>query len=180
MTSHLYPMKARKLTFQHKGGTKSYFLTLITNADGETILIKRWGKVGALGQCKVEQYSHENDGQKAYADAQRERARKGYVAGREDTLTVEDSGKLITAIGRTVYPMVGARALKHLDPALDTTGVRDPEATQDEDGNFTGRQARVDTDMLDKIKREEERKEREAQNAVQQHYAANPLFGRFG
>lgn len=185
-----FPMSIYKVEYKHKGGTKAYFLTLVTNAANESILIKRWGKVGATGQLKVEQFGTAGPGNAAFSKAQKERESRGYILQKDDTKIVPDLPGLQLAIGRTIYPMVGAHNINHLDPTIDTTGMREPEATQDENGKYTGRQTRTDPDFIKAQQEEVRRREEEARAAAEAaalkekqeiaaNYKANPLYGRF-
>lgn len=52
----------------HNGGTKDYDIWIISNQfTNRAILVRRWGKVGATGQTKINDFVHINQASK-YAD----------------------------------------------------------------------------------------------------------------
>ena len=173
----VYPMEVVKTSLAHKGGTKDYFLTLVVNATGQALLIKRWGAKGAIGQIKVEKYPDQASGERAYSKelTLRQSGSKGYQITDSKVLKIEDASALSMVIGRTVFPKVGPANVKHIDPSYDTSGMREPESNRDEDGNFVGNQPRhvaIDPEVVAAA----ERAQKEAELASMR---TNPKFGRF-
>lgn len=66
----------------HSGGTKAYFGTMILTACGASIVVKRWGKVGAWGQVKIERFDTQSAAQTAYMEIHKMKKSRGYT--RED------------------------------------------------------------------------------------------------
>lgn len=51
--------KLEHTSLEHNGGTKDYDVVLLVNdVTGRTLMIRRWGRVGADGQFKVMQFGH--------------------------------------------------------------------------------------------------------------------------
>lgn len=173
----VYPMEIAKVSLGHKGGTKDYFLTLIVNATGQAVVIRRWGKKGATGQVTVKKFDNgglaETDFQKELT--KRQSGSKGYQIEDSKTLTVESQSQLPLMVGRTVFPQMGGSNVKHIDPGYDVTGMREPESNRDDDDNFVGntpRHVSVDPAVVEKL--EQEKRERELDSM-----RSNPKFGRF-
>lgn len=172
-----YPMEVAKASLSHKGGTKDYFLTLVVNAQGRAIVIRRWGAKGATGQVRVKSFPSQSA---AEADFQKEldhrqSGSKGYSITDSKTLKIESSAQFPLVVGRTIFPKIGPANVKHLDPAYDTTGMREPESNRDEDDNFIGNTTRhvtIDPDVVARA----EAAQKEAELAEMK---TNPKFGRF-
>jgi predicted DNA-binding WGR domain protein len=176
--SSFYPMRQEQVHFRHQGGTKGYYLTSITNAQGDGILIRRWGKLGRESSIKVEVFAAKQR-DRVLLGAFKERERKGYREEKPQAQTLTHSADLFNAIGRIYFPKIGKEAIEHLDPNYDTSGMKstvDPDF--DEDGNRVVKSARpaFTPEQLEEAKLQAER---EAQAAKMAAYKSHPLFGRF-
>lgn len=130
-----YPMNVRRVDFVHKGGTKAYHLLSIINATGQGVLVKRWGKVSSFGQIKVELYLNAMTTENALEAALRERSSRGYKVLADVSSVPLRLGELKAQVSGPVWAKLGATAVKHLDPSVDTTGMRlADEPDRDEDG----------------------------------------------
>lgn len=172
-----YPMQVRSVSMDHTGGTKSYHLLLVTTADGRSLFVSRWGKTGAFGEMKPETFPTSAGGEKAWDKKERQKASGGYRQhGAVRVEAVNDAGDLRRAIGIGVWGKVGAAALKHLDPSLDTSGMREADPVRvNEDGTFNANTSR-NADLSAQIAAEKEAQRIESENVLR----ANPLFGKFG
>lgn len=173
-----YPMQYEKVSFEHMGGTKAYILLKIVSDHG-AILIKRWGRIGALSQLKVEPYTTAGQAERAFVTARDERTsgRKGYRITDRKIDQITAPAELRAVIGRAVFPKIGAPAINQIDPDYDTTGFRQPEdPTYDEDGNYLGPNKPRTIVITAEMKAQAEAEKREQIAAgVKQH----PLYGRF-
>ncbi|WLR91029.1 WGR domain-containing protein [Shinella zoogloeoides] len=161
----------------HKGGTKDYFLTLVVNAQGRAIVIRRWGAKGATGQVRVKKFASQLEAEVDYQKEldHRQSGSKGYRITDSKTLQIEKREAFPFVVGRTVFPKIGPANVQHLDPTYDTTGMREPESNRDDDDNFIGNATRhvtIDPDVV--ARAEAARKEAELAEMKQ-----NPKFGRF-
>jgi predicted DNA-binding WGR domain protein len=169
-------MDIAKVSLTHRGGTKEYFLTLVCAPGGSSIVIRRWGAKGALGQLKVTKFVSQKDAEKDFEKElnARQSGSKGYQVTDSKELQVASPEELARAIGRTVMPKIGAANMQHIDPTFDTTGMRDPEQTREEDGT-----------PIDTRRRVQLTPEQEAEIIEQERMArlapvkAHPDFGRF-
>jgi predicted DNA-binding WGR domain protein len=172
----VYPIKMRTISLDHRGGTKSYHLMMIEAANGNCVVVNRWGKTGVFGEMKVETFDSPVKAQKAWDKKEREKTGKGYSqTGSTREAIASEQSELSRTIGLSTFNKMGASAVKHLDPSFDTTGMREADPAQyDEE---TG--AKIDTsrkaDLSNLI---QEQKQREAENAARA-YAENDLYGRF-
>nr|AJW30269.1 hypothetical protein pLM21S1_p151 [Sinorhizobium sp. LM21] len=172
----IYPIKSRTITLDHRGGTKSYHLVLIEAANGNCVVINRWGKTGAFGEMKVETFDSPIKAQKAWDKKEREKTGKGYAQkGGTRERSVAETSELPKIVDAMTFNKMGASAVKHLDPFFDTSGMREADDPQyDEE---TG--AKLDTarkaDLSDAI---EAKRIADAEKAARA-YDDNDLYGRF-
>lgn len=172
----VYPIKVHTISLDHRGGTKSYHLHMIQAANGNCVFIKRWGKTGVFGECKIETFDSPIKAQKAWDSKERAELNKGYSqTGPVVEKVARDQSELVAAIGRNTFNKLGPAAVKHLDPSFDTTGMREAEDPQyDEE---TGRKIDTSRKMdLAELMAEQKRQE-EAER--QRTYESNDLYGRF-
>lgn len=168
-----YPMTIRSVSMHQT--TKSYHLLLIYTADGRSLFVRRWGKKGAFGEIKPELYSTHKDGEKAWDKL--ERAKREYkVEGLPRTETVKDATELRMKMGLPVWNKVGREAINHLDPTIDTSGMREVDPPRvGEDGKLTGEDKPRTVDLSAQIAAEKAAQEIESAKVLKQ----NPNFGRF-
>jgi len=173
----VYPMEGTKCSLTHKGGTKEYFITLMANAQGKAIVVRRWGAKGAIGQVRVAKFDTVAEAENDYTKEvmKRQSSSKGYQITDEKIVSVDAPEKLSLVIGRTVFPKIGASNVTHLDPNYDTAGMREPESNRDDDDNYIGeyrRRVKFDPDAVAAVERAEREKELDV-------LRSNPKFGRF-
>ena len=172
----IYPIKSRSVSLDHRGGTKSYHLVLIEAANGHCVVVNRWGKTGQFGEMKIEQFDSPVKAQKAWDKKEREKTGKGYSqTGSTRERVANELVELPRVVDAMTFNKMGASNVKWLDPAFDTTGMREADDPQyDEE---TGR--KLDTarkaDLSDLIA-EQQRREAEAAAVA---YNNNDLYGRF-
>lgn len=173
-----YPITVTQQSLDHRAGTKSYHFTLISNADGKSVLVFRYGKKGQFGQIIVNTYETVEKAEKAWASKEREKSGStgGYtpISGRI-VKTAVVSSDLVKTVGLSLFNKMGASAVRHIDPTFNTDGMRDVDPpTVGEDGRSTGDTSRkVNMTEL----KEQQRVEEEARAA--QTYAENADFGIF-
>ncbi|WP_456868363.1 WGR domain-containing protein [Galbibacter sp. BG1] len=170
-------MEGTKCSLTHKGGTKEYFITLMANAQGKAIVIRRWGAKGAIGQVKVSKFDTVAAAERDYEKEidRRQSGSKGYQITDQKIVNVDAPEKLSLIIGRTVFPKIGGSNVKHIDPNYDTGGMREPESNRDDDDNYVGdfqRRVKVDPDAVAAAEKAEREKELDV-------LRSNPKFGRF-
>lgn len=52
----------KKISMSHDGGTKEYhILSVVDEGAGRGVVITRWGKVGAWGQCEAKHFENDDD-----------------------------------------------------------------------------------------------------------------------
>ncbi|MFA9261814.1 MAG: WGR domain-containing protein [Undibacterium sp.] len=180
-------MQVTKITLDHKGGTKSYNLIVVdSNDSSRSILIKRWGKTGALGQMSSH-FGSSLDMNQVASDTVDEKTRRGYGIARSDQFQADDSADLARHVGRTVWPKIGADAINYLDPGIDTTGWREPDApTMPEDSKMgdksVPREARKFVPSAEdeaRAQAEQELKLAQEMTEMNKLYSDNPEFARF-
>jgi len=171
-------MTYEQINMEHSGGTKAYTLILVRTADGKSLFINKWGKVGAFGELQATPFPTIDAGRKAFDKKERSKTSGGYRQkgpGRE--VTVENAEQLKNAFGLGIWSKVGGSNIQHLDPSINVTGMREADPARfDENGNFTGdkpRKAEIDPA---EVEAEKARKLAEQQEKLR----AIPNFGRFG
>lgn len=55
-----------------------YAMTIESNLFGEVCLTRRWGRIGAHGQMKVQHFARERDAVAAFLDLLRQKRNRGY------------------------------------------------------------------------------------------------------
>lgn len=122
---------------KHKGGTKFYEVTrLFNDYTHSSLVIFRWGKVGAIGEIKVERYTTSVEGDRAFDKKVKEKTNGGYRFEAHVQEIVTSQEQLIRAIGRMIWPKLGKSNLAFLSSEIDVTGMREDDvALRDEDGN---------------------------------------------
>lgn len=115
----------RKVSMQHRGGTKEYHLLSVRNTTtGKAILVTRWGKTGTWGQMKTEKGT-ETDVSRAFDAKFDEKSGRGYRITNEKNASAANADEAQHIIGITYWPQIGAANLEHVLPGVDTTGVRE-------------------------------------------------------
>ncbi|MBA8881758.1 WGR domain-containing protein [Phyllobacterium myrsinacearum] len=176
----VYPIDLKRVSLDHMGGTKSYHFILAMNAKGQSILIRRWGKVKSEGQYRFEKFADRANAERAFGKAMDERERKGYAVVSQSETFAADKDSNMTAFGRMVWAKLPGDVVNFLDPAIDVTGRKAaPVNTMDEDFNRLPEQPRGMTYTSEQIAAAEEERKAEIERQKQSKYSANPNFGRF-
>ncbi|PZR92079.1 MAG: hypothetical protein DI537_14735 [Stutzerimonas stutzeri] len=172
-----YPIKVSSLSLDHKGGTKSYHIYVIENSDGRSVFVNRWGKSNTFGELQTKQFLDTAAAWKEFQGKEQTKVRNGYSpkSGMK-VQTCDDLAQFKAALGIQLFNKIGKEALEHVDPAIDTTGMRSAEPPKTDDGELkhvrdTARKADISAALA--AQREKEQAEVEAA------YADNPLYGRF-
>lgn len=71
---HLYVER----TDEARNMARFYAMTIEPNLFGEICLTRRWGRIGAHGQMKVQHFTRERDAVAAFLDLLRQKRRRGY------------------------------------------------------------------------------------------------------
>src|SRR5690606_35141701 len=100
---------------------------LIATADNKSVLIKRWGRKDAFGDLKFELYNDVGSGEIALEKILRDKQRNGYMPNTSDSKTAHDLAELIKIVGRPTWAKMNPATLKHIDPSLNTSGVREAD-----------------------------------------------------
>lgn len=171
----VYPITSKTISYDHQGGTKSYHLHLIQAANGNCVVINRWGKTGAIGEMKIEMFDSPVKAQRAFDKKETEKTRKGYRQnGPAREATAKDASEIVKAVGNVYFNKMGATAVQHLDPAFDTSGMREVDSPQwDEDGNKLDSSRKVDPAAVRAAQLAAEKE------AAEKAYSENDLYGRF-
>ncbi len=172
----VYPITSKTISYNHQGGTKSYHLHLIQAANGNCVVINRWGKTGSVGEMKIATFDSPIKAQRAFDKKETEKGRNGYrQVGPARETSAKDASELVKAVGNVYFNKIGASAVRHLDPDFDTTGMRENDDPRwDEEGRAidSARRAQIDNELQEEMKRAEAQK-------VASAYASNDLYGRF-
>jgi len=169
-----YPITVLSQHFNHQGGTKSYHVSLISTNDGRYVVVNRWGRTGELGQLKAEIHQTKSQAETAFNTKVKEKTRGGYRFNNELVKDAANAQELVKIIGLGVFNKMGAAAISHLDPAIDTSRMRQADPpTVDENGNKIDTARRVD------ISKAVEEQRRADQAAAEAALKSNPIFGMF-
>lgn len=66
-------------TDEARNMARFYAMTIEPNLFGEVCLTRRWGRIGAQGQMKVQHFSRERDAVAAFLDLLRQKRSRGYL-----------------------------------------------------------------------------------------------------
>lgn len=171
-----YPIKVSSLSLDHKGGTKSYHISVIETADGRAVFVYRWGKANTFGELKT----INGDAPSAWRHwkaKEQDKTRGGYYP-RSNTRVAKaaSSADLSKTLGIQLFHKIGKDAIAHLDPTFDTSKLREADEPKSEDGELkhtkdTARKADISKELA-QMRAEEAAK-------TEKVYADNPMFGRF-
>ncbi|TDW20378.1 WGR domain-containing protein [Rhizobium azibense] len=159
---------------------KHYNVSLLINPDGMAIIVRRWGKIGKIGDFKIEKFAIQAKAEQEFDKLVQSKLGKGYVSKSSQIKQISSESDLRMAFGPAVWPQIPAGALNHVLPDMDTTG-RPAQAAPprfSEDGRYLGEPpART-------YSKTEIAKAREAEKALEQEvaietYKSNPRFGLF-
>jgi predicted DNA-binding WGR domain protein len=172
----VYPIKVHSISLDHRGGTKSYHLMMIEAANGNSVVVYRWGKTGVFGEIKIETFDSPIKARKGWEKKEREKTSNGYSqTGPAVEKVAADASELMAAIGRNMFAKLGASNVKHLDPSFDTSGMREADDPQydEETGKKLDTARKMDLAAL----LEEQKRKEEAE--IARAYEVNDLYGRF-
>ncbi|SCW95729.1 WGR domain-containing protein [Ancylobacter rudongensis] len=180
-----YPIAVDSVALEHKGGTKAYYVTRISTNDGRHLLVNRWGKVGVFGEVQVFKFTDRKTVEKEFEKKIRAKRTGGYELKANGsglpnhgaaTFVASDAQELVKKLTVPLFDKLGKDAISFLDPAIDTSRMREAEPPQlDEEGRKINRNTARKADLSDAIAAEKEAERKQ----VEQTYASNPLFGRF-
>lgn len=178
-----YPLDIAVQKYAYSDGNRSnkfYDIYLLVNKAGMAIIVRHWGKKGAAGDLKIEQFAIQKKAESEFEKLADSRRRKAYELISSNIKQVNTDAETRMAVGPALWPRIPGPDIKHVLPHMDTSG-RPQEANParyDDDGKWIGEApARV-------FSKTEIAKAREAERAAQQEeavktYASNPRFGMF-
>lgn len=176
--SMIYPMRIETCDLDHKGQTKAYHLVMILSANGNSIVINRWGKIGVFGDVQVMKYSTCLAAEVAFSKKIKEKKGRGYgeVSGKE--VFAANATELRAAIGRILMTKIGASNLLHLDPDFDVSGFKHETdaVAYDEEGRKIDSARRSDHEAWERAVKEKQ--QAEADLAAKEMQSL-PTFGMF-
>lgn len=183
----VYPINRVMVSLDHKGGTKSYHLMLLSAASGASVVIFRWGKTGQFGEMQVHCFKTLSEAEKEFEKKLRSKQSGGYfVTSDIKEKSALNDQQLRQIVGLPIFAKMGAAAIKHLDPGFDTSGMREadpPRFSEDGENLESERRAKEAADLRVKHKEEMERLEQERRDREEAErravYGANPIFGAF-
>lgn len=179
-----YPVEFSQVRLEYTDGGRSnkfYVLTLLSNSDGKTVLLRRFGKnaVGAFGELVAQNFPSAAHGEKAFEKLFREKTGKGYSVIKNDNATAKDESELRLKVGPAVWPKLPPSVVTHLDLGLDVSGRKELEQPRfDENGKFLGDQ-KPRTFTREEIEAQRALEAQQAAEETKRAYASNSLFGRF-
>jgi len=177
-----YPLDIANIHLEFSDGDRSnkfYSATLVTTQNGKAIVIKRWGKIGLIGELKVETYPSQNKAEREYEKIVSAKRGKGYQATKSTMKIVSTETEFRLAIGPAVWLKLPPGPLLHLIPDMDVSGRRELDPNRfDENGKYIGEPpprvfSKAEIEAARQVEREQEQAE-----AVKT-YASHPKFGRF-
>ena len=176
MTS--YPITFEAVHLKHQSGTKQYTIYLFKTDDGRSLHLNKYGKVGAFGQLQVLCYDTHAAGTKSFNSKERSRVSGGYrQEGPLRGHIIDNAKELRDAFGLPVWSKIGKEAINHLDPTIDTSGMREGDPPRlDEEGRLTGQDKPRVVDLAAEVEAEKARLAAESERTLKN----NPNFGRFG
>ena len=188
--SDCYPGKLQRWSFDHKGGTKSYHITQVLMANGNSAVFYRYGKKDAPGQASVDLFVGEDDAiadfspNKAVDKKIRDKEAGGYQQVAFKHHDFESMAKLKALIGPIALPVfirACGHAFAHLDSEYEQaapTTVSDPYVNEkaNEASAKRHRDAQARTDMARMIA--EQKAEDEAKQLAEMR-ARNSNWGKF-
>ena len=183
--SEHYPVRIERVSLKHKGGTKAFHLYVISNIQGKSLFVTRWGRIGAFGSIKVEEFDTRKEAEKAFGKKLNEKTSRGYRNDNNGGEIANAQDEFSTKVGMILFNKLGAKAVNHIDPDYDTTGMRevDPPQYDEETGARLDAQRRFSDEQMIKMKEQAEREQREMKEAADaarmKKYKDNPLFGAF-
>ena len=77
MLSQPYQLYVER-TDEARNMARFYAMTIEPNLFGEVCLVRRWGRIGAQGQMKVQHFARERDAVAAFLDLLRRKRSRGY------------------------------------------------------------------------------------------------------
>ncbi|MDE4297067.1 WGR domain-containing protein [Phaeobacter gallaeciensis] len=179
-----YPVRIEAISLDHKGGTKSYHITKVTNQNGKSLVIYRWGKTGAFGEVMTEKFESASAADKAFEKKLGTKMKGGYSPdAQHDPMPVDvnDFDGLRKKLGRPTMARLGPDHISHIDGDVDTSGVKDAETPRiGEDGRLNPQAEAEKRKRLEEEKRKARKEmERRQQQEYEAAYTANPNFGAF-
>lgn len=130
-----YPIVVRKITMKHRTHEKDYHQVLIVTQDKRCIVINRWGKRGQKGQLEQTRYPEPKSAVAAFDGKRRTKNKDGYVYEPSVDKSVEcnDEAEFRKVLGLLYWGEMKSN-LEWLVPGIDTTGSKDPDLPQWEEG----------------------------------------------
>ena len=176
MNSNAFPMTIKSLSMDHKGGTKSYHLLLISSDQtGASVLINRFGKTGAFGQTQEFSFEARDHAEREFFKKYEEKSKNGYretISAKSDDVTAITETALINLIGPQMWAKIKTRVANTLYGDATAIPVSDRAIAN---AKRLADQAELNRQIAEKIaadKAEKLRLERAS-------YETNAAFGRF-
>ncbi|MBO6511881.1 MAG: WGR domain-containing protein [Roseibium sp.] len=164
----VYPVEIRKNRLRAQGrggGTKDYVVITLTSQEDHTLLIKRWGKTGSMGQMSCETHATYATATKEAGNLINSKTKRGYSLVDTTSSKAADEAELKKVLGLGTWSKIDPAHLKFIDPDFDTTGCREhrnAEETVDKFGNKTWEvKQKADHDAIEQRRREAEMAKRE-------------------
>jgi predicted DNA-binding WGR domain protein len=178
-----YPLDFAQYSLEFSDGGRSnkhYTATLLhSDTSGNSVIIRRWGKIGVLGEIKIEKFAIRHKAEKEFEALVESKLRKGYEKKSSNIKQINSEGELRMAFGPAVWPKLPGSALQHVIPNMDVTGRRELDPNRfDENGKYIGEPPARTFSQAEIKKAREAEKEREQEEAVKT-YSENPRFGMF-
>lgn len=110
----------RSVRLKHEDGTKDYHMWLIrptslpSSSFDPSIVLKRWGKVGAHGTTKVEKYDGRHSATLAVDKMIRQKEKKGYYSATTETEHFIPFAKLDSELGEYAHVLDNHDIEEHL------------------------------------------------------------------
>lgn len=178
-----YPISIESMVLEHKGGTKSYRVTVI-ESERVHMVVCRWGKVGTVGQIKVDTFNSTDKFDEFAEQKIREKFARGYqVDPRVDPKpqSVSNFSALRAALGRPLMSQLGPNDLLAIDPNAEVKGVKERQDYRwDEHGNEN---PNFEKERLAIIEREKavalQLAAQKEDKSREEFYKDDPMFGAF-
>jgi predicted DNA-binding WGR domain protein len=177
-----YPLDFAHYSLEYSDGNRSnkhYNVSLVVAPNGSAIIVRRWGKIGQLGDMKIEKFAIQKKAESEFDKLVQSKLGKGYETKNTNIKQVNSEPELRMAFGPSVWPMIPGPALQHIVPSMNVTGRKEElnPPRFEENGKFIPTAPKV-------FSEEEIRAAKLAEKVIEQEeavktYASNPMFGRF-
>lgn len=167
----------------HEGGTKEYRIIFLSNLDnGNSLVIRRFGKIGTWGQVKVDMFSSVSIADGEVSGLIKSKTGRGYQFKKDPESTTLTGGKSFMGRLMMYIPKMGYKNLDHLvgeGHGLETMDPEDIEFVVDKEGKYRKKDK---LKLMDVKKVEIELKAKEAELEIKRQkmqYESNEEWGAF-